>query len=78
MAIVLDVDKPTCMKLDKFRETNPNREHLSRKVGSIPIHTFYKSFEMPTTGEGFDEVYTANLVLKFSNDEDESFYNLIH
>lgn len=78
VAFFFDVDKPTAMFLDKAREKNPHREHISDKVGSIPVHTFFKNFVMPTTKEGFSAVYTVNLVLKFFNPEDEQFYNMIH
>lgn len=78
VALVFDVDKETCMKLDKFRETNANRKHLSGRTGSIPIHTFFKQFEQPTESEGFGEIFTVNLVLTFANEDDEAFYNMIH
>ena len=78
IAFFFDVDKNTAMFLDKSRINNTNRDHLSSKVGSIPIHTFFKRLEMPTTKEGFDSVFTVNLVLKFFNPKDEAFYNMIH
>ena len=78
VVLFFDIDKTTCMRLDKFRETNKHREHISSKVGSIPIHSFFKKLEMPTATEGFGQIYTVNLVLKFANDDDERFYNMIH
>ena len=65
--LFFDIEKSTCMRLDKFRETNKHREHLSSKVGHNPIHSFFKRLEMPTVSESFDQVYSVNLVLKFAN-----------
>ena len=78
VVLFFDIEKSTCMRLDKFRETNKHREHLSSKVGHNPIHSFFKRLEMPTFSENFDQVFTVNLVLKFANDDDERFYNMIH
>ena len=61
-----------------FRETNEHRTHLSKKVGSIPIHTFFKKCEPPSIEEGFAEIYSVNLVLQYENDNDEAFYNMVH
>lgn len=33
--------------MDTLREINPHRKHLSKKVGSIPIHSFFKNSEKP-------------------------------
>ena len=77
IAIVIDVDKPTCMKMDKMREINSHRTHFSKKVGSIPIHTYFKEYQPPTKEEGFDNVYVCNVVPHYENDDDVLMYKSI-
>jgi bifunctional polynucleotide phosphatase/kinase len=43
----LKYPKDLAMTMNKHRDTNKNREHLSKKVGSVVIHTFYKYLEEP-------------------------------
>ena len=50
-AFYIEVTKDLCMHNDSQREINKHRTHLSGKVGRIPIHTFFKNFEMPTVIE---------------------------
>ncbi len=46
-AFFFEIDKNLAFHLDTLREINPNRKHLSRRVGSIPIHSFFKKNEKP-------------------------------
>lgn len=76
IAIVLDTEKEHCLFLDKCRGSNSHRTHLSKKVGQVPIHTFFKNFEPPTPAEGFTDVHHVHLILKYKNPSDEEFYHL--
>lgn len=76
IALVFKVDKDTCFFMDKSRESNLHRQHLSKKVGSIPIHTFFKKYEPPTDQEGF-QIFEVNPVLRFESPEDEEFFSLL-
>lgn len=44
--------------MNKQRVINKGRNHLSKHVADIPIHTFYKTLETPNVKEGFEEVMT--------------------
>ena len=37
--------KDLCFHLDAQREINPHRQHFSKRVGKITIHTFFKKYE---------------------------------
>jgi len=76
IAIVFDVPKELCMKLNSIRSINPHRTHLSKTVPDIPIHSYFKNLEPPTLLE-FDEIYTVSPKLTIENDEDSAFLNLI-
>jgi len=70
-----DFAKDICMHNNKQRKTNEHRQHLSKKVGDVIIHTFYKKLEKPTTAEGFSEVKTIKFVPgPFHNDKDKEVY----
>jgi bifunctional polynucleotide phosphatase/kinase len=73
-----DFEKQICMHNNKQRKINEHRKHLSKKVGDVIIHTFYKKLEKPITDEGFTEVKTVKFVPgPFENDKDkELFYTL--
>ena len=53
-----------------------HRNHLSKRVGSIPIHTFFKKLQKPDISEGFDEVNEIHFNPgPFENEKDEeTFY----
>ena len=53
---MFDTDKEKCMHNNKQRATNPHREHLSKKVGTVVIHDFFKNKEMPASKEGYSEI----------------------
>lgn len=67
--------KDICFHNDYQRVANDKREHLSDKAGKIPIHSWFKYVEEPTTDEGFYEVKKVNFVAKFTDDEDKKFYH---
>lgn len=77
---VFRLPKEVAFHLDTLREVNTNRTHLSKRVGSMPIHTFYKNFQEPTTKEGFSEIKDVELVGgPFENSDDERlFYSYVH
>ncbi len=71
-----NVTKEMATHLDAQRNTNPNREHLSKRVGRMPINIFFSRFEYPTVSEGFTEVKEVRFVGKFVNEDDKSqFYS---
>jgi len=76
-AFYFDVEKTVCMHNNEQRKKNPHRNHFSKKVGNVIIHTFFKRCQKPTTDEGFSEVHTVKFVPgPFKNDDDkESYYN---
>lgn len=72
--------KELAFHMDTLREVNKHRTHLSKRVGSMPIHTFYKKFEEPQTQEGFEEVKEVELVAgPFESEADERlFFSYVH
>ena len=45
------------MMNNNMRKIDINKgEHLSKKVPSVAIHTFFKRFSIPTEKEGFTEI----------------------
>lgn len=44
---IFDIPKEVCLHNNKQREVNTMRQHLSKKVPSIPIHSFFKNGEKP-------------------------------
>jgi bifunctional polynucleotide phosphatase/kinase len=74
-AFYLEVTKDLAMHNDNQRETNKHREHFSKRVGKIQIHSFFKYVEMPSTKEGFDEVRIVNFIPgPYRNELDEQSY----
>ena len=63
------------MHNNQLRKVNPHREHLSKAVPAIAVHTYWKQLEPPTTEE-FSEILEVNFVPKFVNKEDEACFNL--
>jgi len=72
--------KELAFHLDTLREVNKHRTHLSKRVGSMPIHTFFKKFEEPQVQEGFEEVREVELVAgPFESEADERlFFSFVH
>lgn len=61
--------------LDTLRELNIHRSHLSDRVGSIPIHTWYKNCQKPDKKEGFAEVIEVEFIAgPFNNKNDEEIF----
>jgi bifunctional polynucleotide phosphatase/kinase len=73
VCLVISVDKHTCMLMDSTRTLNPHRQHHSKRVGSIPIHKFFKDYE-PPSAEEFDFVYRVNVTAAFRNEEEKNLY----
>ena len=46
-AFFFEIDKNLAFHLDTLREINDFRKHLSGRVGSIPIHSFFKNCQKP-------------------------------
>lgn len=59
--------KEICFHNDYQRLVSDAREHLSKKAGSIPIHSWFKYKEDPTLGEGFYEINQVNFIAKFND-----------
>lgn len=77
---VFSLPKDLAFHLDTLRKVNNHRAHLSGRVGSMPIHKFYKDFEKPSLSEGISEVKEVELVGgPFDNPEDERlFYSFVY
>lgn len=73
-------DKALSFHLDTLREVNTYHEHLSKRVGSMPIHKFFKDYEVPKQVEGITEILSVNLIGgPFDNEEDERmFYSFVY
>jgi bifunctional polynucleotide phosphatase/kinase len=66
--------KEICFHNDAQRVSNHVRKHFSGRVGKIPINSFFKNFEKPTTDEGFYEVKEVNFIAEFNDDADKKEY----
>jgi bifunctional polynucleotide phosphatase/kinase len=77
---VFKIPKEMAFHLDTLRKVNKHRNHLSGRVGSMPIHKFYKDFQEPTPAEGISEIREVELVGgPFENPEDEKlFYSYVY
>lgn len=77
---VFKVPKDLAFHLDTLRRVNKHHSHLSGRVGSMPIHKFFKDFEQPNASEGISEVQEVELVGgPFDNPTDESlFYSFVY
>lgn len=67
--------KELATHLDTQRKINEGREHLSKRVGRIPIATFFKKLQEPETKEGFSNVEEVSFVAKFVSDKDKDTFN---
>ena len=78
-AFVFKMPKDMAFHLDTLRRVNTHRKHISQRVGSIPIHKFYKDFELPSISEGISEIQEVELIGgPFDNPEDERiFYSFV-
>ncbi|CAG9316434.1 unnamed protein product [Blepharisma stoltei] len=77
---LFSMPKEMAFHLDTLRLVNKHRNHLSGRVGSMPIHKFYKDFQRPELREGFEEIKEVELVGgPFDNEEDEKlFFSFVH
>lgn len=74
-AFFINVEKDLAFHNDTQREVNKFRKHSSKRVGRIPIHSFFKYHELANTKEGFSEVKTVNFAAgPFENADDEKIY----
>ena len=72
---VFKLPKEMAFHLDTLRRVNKFRTHLSGRVGSMPIHKFYKDFEEPKENEGICEIKEVELVGgPFESTEDEKLF----
>lgn len=73
--IVFDYPKDLIFHLNSLRDTNPHRNHYSKSVADVIVHTWYKNFEKPSENEGINEVVTLNFVPgPFKNPLDEKVF----
>ncbi|OMJ84442.1 hypothetical protein SteCoe_14455 [Stentor coeruleus] len=77
---IFRMPKDMAFHLDTLRRVNKHRNHLSGRVGSMPIHKFYKDFNEPNLKEGFEEIKEVELVGgPFDNADDEKlFYSFVY
>ena len=77
---IFKMEKDMAFHLDTLRRVNKHRNHLSGRVGSMPIHKFYKDFEEPQKCEGFSCIHEVELIGgPFENSEDEKlFYSFVY
>lgn len=74
-AFLFDIEKNICMHNNEQRKVNSHRNHFSKKVSNVIIHTFFKKLEKPSTEEGFSEVKTIKFIPgPFDNTGDEETY----
>lgn len=57
--IFFQVDKDTCMHNNFMRKANTFRNHLSKAVPSVAIHSWFKNHEKPSKDEGFCDIVTV-------------------
>ena len=72
---VFDMEKKFALHLDNQRNINTNREHLSKRVGKMPINIYYAQYKAPTISEGFTEIKKVQFVAKFVNEKDKECFN---
>ena len=67
------------MHNNKQRKINVHHQHLSKKVGDVIIHDFFKNKQHPDQkAEGFSEIVNVKFTAgPFDNEEDEKTYNLL-
>ena len=53
-AVFFDISKEVAMHNNMQRQVNTTRQHFSKKVPGIAIHTYYKNMQPPTLDEGFE------------------------
>jgi bifunctional polynucleotide phosphatase/kinase len=70
-----NVTKEVATHLDTQRKINEGREHLSKRVGRIPIATFFKKFQPPEKSEEFTNIEEVCFVAKFESDKDKDTFN---
>jgi hypothetical protein len=72
----MQATKDVCMHNNKQRKINDHHEHLSKKVGDVIIHDFFKNKESPCKDEGIDEIVLIDFKAgPFDNELDEKTYN---
>ena len=79
-AFVFAIPKDLAFHLDTLRKVNKHRNHLSKKVGSMPIHKFYKDFVRPSVSEGLQEVEEIEFIAgPFESEEERKvFFSYVH
>ncbi len=71
-----ETTKEICMHNNKQRVINTYRQHHSKKVGSVIIHSFFKNQEPPTMVEGITEIVRIPFREgPFMNADDERTYH---
>jgi bifunctional polynucleotide phosphatase/kinase len=69
-----DIPKDICIHNNTQRKINTDREHLSAKVPTVAIHSFFKYQEKPTLKEGYEEIKVIQFVPAFTCEEEEKTY----
>jgi bifunctional polynucleotide phosphatase/kinase len=79
-AFVFTIPKDLAFHLDTLRKVNKHRAHLSKRVGSMPIHKFFKDFVKPQASEGIQEVEEIQFIAgPFESEEERKvFFSYLH
>jgi bifunctional polynucleotide phosphatase/kinase len=67
-------DKDLVMHLNNLRNINIARQHNSKSVADVIIHTWFKYIENPSMKEGFDEVKQIEFKPFFENEDDKKIF----
>jgi bifunctional polynucleotide phosphatase/kinase len=71
----IKIPKTLSFHLNNLREINVSRQHSSKSVPSVVIHTWYKNIEEPSLAEGFKDVIEIPFVPgPFQNPLDEEIF----
>jgi bifunctional polynucleotide phosphatase/kinase len=67
-------DKELVMHLNKLRKINNERQHHTKSVADVIIHTWFKHLEVPNVNEGFEEVKEIEFKPFFVNEKDKEIF----
>ena len=74
-AFYFKMEKVNAIFWDNLRLNNETRKHISKRVGPIPVHTWYKNFEKPDQSEGYAAIKVINPIMKLDTEYEKSYYN---
>lgn len=68
------MEKVNAIFWDNCRLNNQQRKPISKRVGAIPVHTFYKHYEKPDLAEGYVAIKNINPLVKCDTEYEKKFY----